>query len=370
MRRRLLVPLVAAVTTMALSPPSGEAAAPTAPPPVAQEITPVPVLTLCGTLDADANRGSDGRVRGFASGAGEGCDTTISFFRGAGSTWTHVRTPYHGRVLGSAVDGTGTYLLYLATDGVRLGKRTSGGAFRTSRLLSRSGTDGVSGDIAARGGRWWAVWSEPVGRFDAQELFQAKTYGTDVTRQRLTHSDTFPDIIPRLTLRPRGATLVWQRYDAPVEPESSDIWQGTSRDGAWTFKPFLTLGRFNETPDIASTAGRVAVGWIRDRASRYAESTGGPFHVTVFPRPEAESSVQPKVSVAGSRAYLGWIEVGDEFEPLVLATRRGGVWDRQVVTGVGPAGSGRQKLHAVAGAPDRATVLFSGDPTLRAATVR
>jgi hypothetical protein len=309
----------------------------------------------------------DGLVRGFASFAGPGCSTMIWYFRGIGARWTPIRTPYSGEVLSAARDHTGTYVLFLSPDGVRLGKFTPQGVFRPSLLLSATTSD-VNGDLAAAGGTWWAVWSEPTGHYDTGELYQAKTYGSDVARQQITRNE-LPDLEPSITLQPAwGATMAWTRNNLPVEPTGSDIWLGTSADGTWTQRAVFTLGRYNSAPQLFATAATVYVGWIRDAASHYADNASGRYGVTAFPRPEGAGAVQPRVSAAAGVAYLGWLAAGEEFEPIVLAAARAGTWDQQVITGVGPAGAGMLRHHAVIGRESTATVLYSVPGTLFAAT--
>jgi hypothetical protein len=101
------------------------------------------ILHGCGRVDADASRGVNDRIRGFASFTGEGCRTSsIWYFRSTVNGWLSALSPYAGTVLASAQDGTGTFVLYRAVDGLRLGKRSLAGSWSPSVRLSSSAVDG------------------------------------------------------------------------------------------------------------------------------------------------------------------------------------------------------------------------------------
>ncbi len=332
------------------------------------------ILHGCGRVDADASRGVNDRIRGFASFTGEGCTTSsIWYFRSTVNGWLSALSPYAGTVVAAAQDGTGTFVLYRAADGLRLGKRSLAGSWSPSVRLSSSAVDGVTGDLVADRGTWWAVWSEPIGSHGTGELFQAKTFGTDLGRTRIT-TDGVPDGEPTLALHPdRGAVLAWTRSEfvqATVEPDGSDIWLGRSEDGTWLTRPFAIRGQHNSSPDLFASGGLTFLAWARDRGIRYADDTTGRFRVTRFPAPEgAALAVRPRVSElpATATSYLGWLELGEEFEPIRLAQRRAGVWAVTVVTGVGPGGAGMLRLHAVVARRADTTVVYSAGSTLFAA---
>lgn len=357
--RRAGAAVVLAAGTVVAGPAAPLAAQP---PPLTAE-----VLRLCGTVTADAAQSSDDLVRGFAAGGGPGCPTDIHYLRGAGASWSTLRTPYRGQVVAAARDDTGTWLLYRATDGLRLGAYTAAGTFAPSRRITSDGADGVTGDVAAAQGDWWVVWTEPTGPFGTGELYQSKTYGGVVERQRLT-TNALPDLEPSLALWPGGqAVLAWTRNDAPVEPDGSEVWVGTSTGGPWSTRPVFTAGRRDSGPDVYAF-GATHVAFLRDGAPRYADDSSGLFSVSTFPRPEGAEAVQARVGALTGRSYLAWLELGEEFEPIVLATGVGGEWRRQVVTGVGPGGAGSLRLWSVVGRRDGATVLYSAGDRLVAAT--
>jgi hypothetical protein len=331
-------------------------------------VTRTTIVRLCGDLQADAATSADGLVRGFVNGSGSGCTRRIWYFRGSGSSWFHLRTPYVGAVVATANDTTGTYVLFSNSLGLHVGKFTSAGVFRPTVRLSRITTT-VGGDIVATGGRWWAVWPEPVGQFGTDELFQSKTIGADVSRQRITRN-ALPDILPSLTLPSGRPTLVWQRNDSPVEPDNTDVIKATFVNGRWSPVALLTRGQFNSEPAVSSSGRRIDIGWIRDSAASIAESTGGRYSVHVFPRPEDGQAVSPRVGTRGSTAYLGWIAAGGVDESILLATRRSGTWSTRTINVVGPAGAGQQRLDAIAPSARGVRVVFSVARTLFATTIQ
>jgi hypothetical protein len=337
----------------------------------AQEVQRSTLLSLCGTVEADASAGPDGRIGGFASSSGAGCPTDIWSLRGAAHQWETVRSPYRGTVLATSRDDTGTYVLYNADDGLRLGKHSATGAFEPTRRLSTAQAGYGGGDVASSGGQWWAVWSEHTGAFGQGQLYQAKTFGGEVARQRITNHPSQPDHEPSITLQPGagGALLAWTRFDAPVEPNSSDIWMGTSGGGAWSFRPVFTAGRDNGQPDLHSD-GPSFVGFVRDGAPAYADNTSGAFRTTTFPRPELGIASQPGVGAATGRSYLGWIATSGPgpADMVLLSTRRDGGWHPRQMDSVGRP-SGYATLHAVIhSALHGGTVVYSVGGELRAAS--
>jgi hypothetical protein len=257
--------------------------------------------------DADAALGSDGLTRGFVTYNGSGCPFQIWYLEGSGSSWTRQLSPYRGVVLGVTVDGVDTYLLYQASDGIRITKRTAAG-FTPGRRLSTAGLGGVvepRGDVIATGGTWWAVWSEPVGpggEFAQQELFQAKTYGTDQNRQRITFNPLW-DNAPSLAKRPGGgAVLAWERNDGP-RGEVSDIRVATSADGTWSSRAFATAGDQNGQPDLFTAGTRTYAAWIRDGRAVAADNTSGVFRSHTFLTP---ASFRPRIAASLGRVFVVW----------------------------------------------------------------
>jgi hypothetical protein len=279
---------------------------------------------------ARASLGGDGTVRGWAVSTGVGCsDDRIWYFEGARGSWRRERSPFRGRVLDAASDGTGAYLLYLAADGVHLSKRTPGGTYTAGRLLTGSTYRYSQGAVMAKSGSWWAVWTEQTGenRFGDPEsgLFQAKTYGTDQARQRITFNGD-SDVQPDLALRPGGgAVLVWTRVTEL--PETGSVRVATSADGAWTSRAFATggdFGPYNQTPRVATDGRWTYITWEFDRHVIEADNHSGSFHRHRFFTPGSE----PSVAVSGGRTFVAWATLGSTGHPahVFVAERAGGTW--------------------------------------------
>jgi hypothetical protein len=313
-------------------------------------VTVVPSPCSFNFADLDAALGSDGLTRGFATYSGPGCASEIWYFQGSGSTWTRQLSPYRGIVLGVAVDGVDTYLLYGASDGVRITKRTAAG-FTPGRRLSSFGVGGAvdpRGDVIATGGTWWAVWDEPVGsggEFAQHELFQAKTYGTDRNRQQITFNPLY-DSAPSLAKRPGGgAVLAWERNDG-ARGEVSDIRVATSADGTWSSRAFATAGNLNTQPDVF-TAGTVTyVAWIRDGRAVEGDNTSGAFTSHTFLTP---ASFRPRVAASLGRVFVIWTT---EPPRAFFAERVAGVWSGTFLSDPDRPGL------AVTGRAGKATVLM------------
>jgi len=155
---------------------------------------------------ADAVGGPDGKVYGFAQFSGAGCTHDIWYFKGAGNTWTSMISPYRGRLLAVAHDGTATYLLYTDGRNTRITKR-AGGQFTPGRVL---GGDTDGGDVIAAGGKWWATWVEGGGY-----VYQAKTIGFAMLRRLATDIGDRPvflygpETVPlSLAARPGGGAVL------------------------------------------------------------------------------------------------------------------------------------------------------------------
>jgi hypothetical protein len=272
-------------------------------------VTVVPSPCSFIAADLDGALGSGGLTRGFVTYNGTGCDFEIWYFQGSGSSWTRQLSPYQGVVLGVAVDGGDTYLLFAASNGVWITKRTAAGVFTPGHRLSSFGIGGAvepRGDVIATGGTWWAVWDEPVGpggEFAQTELFQAKTYGSDLARQRITFLLAACDEAPSLAKRPGGgAVLAWERNDCEVGA-LSDIWVASSLDGAWTSRPLATAGNLNHQPDLFTAGAATFIAWTRDGRAVEADNTSGAFRSHTF---VTGASFRPRVAVSLGRAFVIW----------------------------------------------------------------
>jgi hypothetical protein len=298
-------------------------------------------------------------VRGWAVSSGQGCsDDRIWFFQGAAGSWTRERSPYRGRIMAATFDGTGAYVLYQADDGIHLSKRTPGGTFTAGRLLSDATRFG-SGSVIATGGTWWAVWNEQTGenRFGdpVMSLFQAKTYGTDQARQRITFRSGDSDNDADLALRPGGgAVLVWSRHIDLDENE--EIRVATSADGLWTSRTFAAavFHGTNQTPEVTTDGRWTYVTWASDGHIKESDNRSGSFRSHRFFTP----GWIPRIAVSGGKTFVIWtVPSGEDPTHVFVAERVGSTW-----TGLNlpRATAGFETAVEVTAYRGKATVLLAG----------
>jgi hypothetical protein len=287
----------------------------------------------------DVVYGADGRAHGFATFLGGTCGSTLAVwsFEGDadGGSWTRAESQYQGVTLASAWDATGTYVLYQAIDGLRIGKREAGGAFSNGRRLSAHTV--VNADLVARDGRWWGVWSETVGAGSRaqSELFQAGTLSDSPrARERITFHP-LSDMTPTLALSPAAdrMVLLWARGAERSELRSAL----GSFDGEWASRRFTDRSDANVLPDVAVTATTTFVAWQQVLSGQVpeADNQGGPFAGHAFLTPGFE----PHVSFDGAVGVVGWTTEGRRSRAFV-AERNGSVWSGQFAS---PAGTTRDQ---------------------------
>jgi hypothetical protein len=276
-----------------------------------------PCATAPGTADAAFGGNT---IRGFAS--FDDCSYAIYYFQGGTQGYTRTVAPYTGVVLGVDADETATYLIYRMTDpigrttGIGVTKRSHGGTFYPTRVLSEAAATQVvlpTADIAAEGGRWWAVWTEqvgPGGEFASQQLFQAKTYGTAADHQQITFTAADVDNTePSISLDSRGAVMAWTRQTAPEMPGPSDVRIATNPDTAWTSRVFSDAGTFNRTADVKRISGFTFVALVRDGRIVEAENTTGRWTRHVFLTP----GDRPRVGATSGSQFVTWTAGGRVF---------------------------------------------------------
>ncbi len=300
----------------------------------------------------DAAAGPDRVVRGFARFQGGTCaGPPILWFQGSGGAWTHVASPYHGRVLAVADDGAATWVLYAAADGTRLARRDRAGVFSPGTRLSA--TAALGGDLIAVAGRWWAVWAEPVGRAGLASLFQARTLGTAVQRQRITYSAVV-DARPSLARAASGtAVLAFDRTNPATH--RSDLLLGRNPGGAWSFRALTTDGG-SRSPSVAMAGQVTHVAWQRGGRIVHADNGTGTFRPHTFATPGSG----PRVAVSPGRAHVAWtLARAGKPSHVFLAERSGDNWVGNDVT---PAAGVAETALALVAAGGQATVL-GAEPT-------
>lgn len=183
-----------------------------------------------------------------------------------------------GDVLAMAADATGTYVLYATSVDIRVGRRTTTGE-TSHRIVDGWRGRRPEGDIIARDGRWFAVWSKqagPGGRLAQTELFSA---GTVVPVRQVTA--TRPDIAdaqPSLAYSDDTPVLVWSRTYRAWQPGPSDLMVSKYLGGAWQLtRVFTAVGGHNTAPDVRVAGDRTFVTWVRDGLVMVASDVTGKF---------------------------------------------------------------------------------------------
>jgi hypothetical protein len=326
-----------------------------------------PACATGGSASASDAAYGGGQLRAVTSWSSAGCDGQIWFAAGGSQGWTRSRSPYRGVVLGVAADDTATYLLYVQWDasrtplGLAVTKRTHDGRYFPSTVLSRTaGTGAVAtnGDVAARGGRWWAVWSQqvgPGGEFAHQQLFQAGTVAglTVQAAQATTTATDVEDSEPSISLDAAGAVLAWTRQSQPARPGPADVWVAVSSGGTWQrARAFSTAGTDNVEPDVLRSGAVTVVGWSRDGRVVTSDNSTGAFREHVF----LVRGGEPRVGVAGGSLLTAWTagtETDASYRVLFARSPKGGnAWESSYLSSYG------EPLQALVGVNGRATAVI------------
>jgi hypothetical protein len=347
-----------------------------------------------GAVDGDAAVAPDSSTRGFvAFRGGTGlCAGRVWYVERRAGRWSRQLSPYVGQVLAVAADNTGTYVLYRSFQhggALRVGKRRTAGRYTGGRQLSAARTI-QSGAIVASGGRWWAVWPEETpGRPEHErstDLYQAKTLGRALAKQRVTTSELDYDGDPSLLLRPGGeATLAWAVSDFPADLAILGVGRA-GPGGRWRVRHFeLTRPQnfvFHGVPDLALDGATTHLIWERAVMDRHGKSEThlvtaydrggwGPAHT--FPT----RGFQPRIAASGGKVVAGWttgvqdgrarIGQGPSRVYVVQRPSSGGTW----TGGYLPATSRHpQRLLALTSAGGKAAALIAGGGSVYARTQR
>jgi len=367
--------LVAVVAGLLAGTLIGPPAASAAPPSFGAPVTVTSAGCDFDEVTGDARLSSDAITRGFVAFHGGSCglEPSIRYFRRSGAGWSVATSPYRGRVLGVAADGISTWLLYANVGGVHLGRRTTAGGFAASRRLSTVGLTGATnptGDVVAAGGRWWAVWSEPVGpggEFAQTELFQALTLGQGhfhdgIARQRITSTPANDDLEPSLTFDPAtsGDTarviMAWNRNDGAQGLVSTIRVASAAFDGRWGSRQWTRTGTFAGSPDLNTVAGTVVGAYVAD--GRVVQATNAP--TTLLTNRFARPGRGPRASRSFGANFTAWTSDGGH----VLLARSGAPGAITFQADLTPTARSQQ-LVAVTAQGGKATVLGASFTTDR-----
>jgi hypothetical protein len=270
----------------------------------------------CGTFSADSVVTSSGALVGFATCPGPS-GLPIRFFsrNPDGSVNRSQATGFFGTVMAVTYDTTATYVLYFNDSQVRIGKRTNTGVFGSRPVDTRPAGVGSSGDIIARDGRWFGVWSKPVGpgepEFAQRELFSSGT-GLGISRVTTT-ADNIDDHAPTLAYSGTIPVAIWARSPISEFPGGpSNLMVKKYIGGTWQGeRVFASLGTANLVPDMYITAGRTFVTWHRDGFIVVASNATGSFTSHRFNTPGSEPRVAAsRTSGVIDHVFVTWTAFG------------------------------------------------------------
>lgn len=267
-----------------------------------------------------------GTIHVFVVFSGGSCDqeSLINYAFGSGDgSWTLATTPYRGWVLGMAVDGTQLFLLFSNSDGIHLGQLAQG-QFTPSQTLSQHsppewgpGGEPGGGSLVAKGGKWWAVWSERADPSRPFHLFQASTMTSagDLSRQRIRSAlpHALHNAAPSLTLDPAdpsGAALAWfvTLGDAHGMQDGAVVRFARARmgDAVWHEQAWVPShpesNRFVAEPELFASEGNLfGVYEDNDKISyRLNPPTG-----TVATHFQTKGS-RPRVAHSAGKTFVAW----------------------------------------------------------------
>lgn len=308
---------------------------------------------------AAATADAAGRIHGFASFVRGTCTgDPLWYAEGRSGRWTQELSPYHGEVLATAADATGSWLLYLDAGGydrVMLTRRSPTGRWSPPRTLSRlegsavgSGVQGAA--LVAADGRWWAVWAQalpdPESSSPATRLFQAKTLGgTRSARPIGAVPATMQETGPALALvtdrrgRPAGAVLTWARdVEGAVTHTQNDQlrYARAGLDGRWSARVSVPAGPTPAAlhPALFRSAGTTWLAWQRQSLDLDGPATSD---ILISRHPAAPGAAPvftaaggaPVIGAGAGRVAVAWPTA--DRGGIVVATRAGAGWATHTV---------------------------------------
>jgi hypothetical protein len=297
----------------------------------------------CAAQAGDALATAGGSRAGYVS-CGPGPHADIRFLASTpgGDVRPSEPTWMAGDVLGMASDATGTYVLYATSVDIRVGKRTTTGGL-SFRVVDGWRGRRPEGDIIARDGRWFAVWSKqagPGGRLAQTELFSA---GSIVPVRQVT--DTPADVAdaqPSLVYNGPTPVLVWSRTHQAWRPGPSDLMVSKYLGGSWqATRVFTAVGQHNTEPDVRVARDRTFVTWVRDGFVMVASDATGAFVSHRFATRGARPRVAASTNVGGAidRVLVAWTTTdapGDQRAYAAVSASAGGAvdgaWEGAVVS--------------------------------------
>jgi hypothetical protein len=280
----------------------------------------------------------DGMVRGFVESgcAGDSIDYLSYEPNHPWKVTVQLRTPYQGAVLATAQDPQATYLLYRASDGVRLGKVLRDGTSQAGSLLSKAVGGGLEGSIAVAGGGWYAVWTEPKasGGFamHAAASPQYPTSGTILTGGAGV-DDSAPDIA-RIGAAKHNFLLAFARHTA-----SGYHLMVAHHATPWAPAKELDVDVENPQPAVTRAEVFTDIAWVHGNTIRLATTMGGPpfysqtaLHQVAIPQATGGGHVgAPQIAYDCGKLYVAFTKGGENSGTVWVDVLSNHKWSRHVL---------------------------------------
>lgn len=267
---------------------------------------------------------ADGTVYG-AGDCGGGVSVLV---RSPGGAWRNIGVAWpNKRVEAVAADEVATFIVMSCTSADRgcqtadplgeeffIGKVLHGG--RPSALTPLGGTE-LSGDlatVAARGGRWWAAFTQTIRDRDVEgsgsrKIIFRKTFGGagrgEVTAPQDASGTRVYTYDPAITLTGTGALLAFLTQTAG-SGEPAALNTGTAGpDGIFRSEPFApAAGAPAAAPDVAFSGGRTFLAWSRDGRPALAFERDGSMSRIDLPFRGTVTFAGPTVAASGGRVTV------------------------------------------------------------------
>lgn len=280
----------------------------------------------------------DGMVRGFLQ---TGCaGDTIDYLsyepNHPGKATVQLRTPYKGVVLGTAQDPQSSYLLYRASDGVRLGKVLRDGTPQAATLLSKAVGGGLEGSIAVAGGGWYAVWTEPKasGGFAMHAAASPQYPVSGAILAGGAGIDDSAPVITRIGQIQHDFLLTFVRHT-----HSGFHLMYAHRGTPWAQPKQLDVGPDNQQPAITRTGVNTDIAWVHGNAIRLATTRGKDWllyqvalHEVAIPQPTGTGQVSaPQIAWDCDKLYVAFAQGGENSGTVFVDVLVNGKWARHVV---------------------------------------
>lgn len=202
------------------------------------------------------------------------CEGSLKLFIRIGSVWREYPAPPHmyGNILSVAADETGVYVLTSIRSTaepprleVELTKRNANGTWYGPTVLSRHYAE-MGGAVVARGGKWWAVWSEQISGYPyTYALFEAHSMLTPQARHQITSpASGTQDRVPSLAVRPAGGVVMaWARVFPGGDRGIPNVRVAVRAGATWRSDDLDPGSDFSDYPTVVTVGSHMFFGWNR-----------------------------------------------------------------------------------------------------------